>query len=295
MSTFLRFLMIGLGNGAIYAMIALGLVVIYRATGLLNFSQGEIAMFTTFLVWTFWDLGLPLGVAILGGVLSGMVIGAAVQRVIVQPVGDPHQKPLAVVIVTIGMFLGINALAQLIWGTNSRDFPKLFGTGTVELLGVDVGWQRLGALGVLAVEVLIFVVIFRATKIGLAMRAVASNSESAALVGIPVGRMLMIGWALAAGLGAVAGAFTAPDRGLDSNLMILVLVPVFASITLGGFDSLVGAVVGGILVGVVTEVLPAYVDWLKGEMKIMPAFVLILVVLLIRPEGLFGARKVSRV
>lgn len=295
MSTFLRFLMIGLGNGAIYAMIALGLVVIYRATGLLNFSQGEIAMFTTFLVWTFWDLGLPLGVAILGGVLSGMVIGAAVQRVIVQPVGDPHQKPLAVVIVTIGMFLGINALAQLIWGTNSRDFPKLFGTGTVELLGVDVGWQRLGALGVLAVEVLIFVVIFRATKIGLAMRAVASNSESAALVGIPVGRMLMIGWALAAGLGAVAGAFTAPDRGLDANLMILVLVPVFASITLGGFDSLVGAVVGGILVGVVTEVLPAYVDWLEGEMKIMPAFVLILVVLLIRPEGLFGARKVSRV
>jgi branched-chain amino acid transport system permease protein len=295
MSTFLRFLMIGLGNGAIYAMIALGLVVIYRATGLLNFSQGEIAMFTTFLVWTFWDLGLPLGAAILGGVLSGMVIGAAVQRVIVQPVGDPHQKPLAVVIVTIGMFLGINALAQLIWGTNSRDFPKLFGTGTVEFLGVDVGWQRLGALGVLAVEVLIFVVIFRATKIGLAMRAVASNSESAALVGIPVGRMLMIGWALAAGLGAVAGAFTAPDRGLDANLMILVLVPVFASITLGGFDSLVGAVVGGILIGVVTEVLPAYVDWLEGEMKIMPAFLLILVVLLIRPEGLFGARKVSRV
>lgn len=295
MSTFLRFLMIGLGNGAIYAMIALGLVVIYRATGLLNFSQGEIAMFTTFLVWTFWDLGLPLAIAILAGVLSGMVIGAVLQRVIVQPVGDPHQKPLAVVIVTIGMFLGINALAQLIWGTNTRDFPKLFGTGTVELAGVDIGWQRLGALLVLAAEVLLFVLLFKGTKIGLAMRAVASNSESAALVGIPVGRMLMIGWALAAGLGAVAGAFTAPDRGLDANLMILVLVPVFASITLGGFDSLVGAVVGGILIGVVTEVLPAYVDWLEGEMKIMPAFVLILVVLLIRPEGLFGTRKVSRV
>lgn len=295
MSTFLRFLMIGLGNGAIYAMIALGLVVIYRATGLLNFSQGEIAMFTTFLVWTFWDLGLPLAIAILAGVLSGMVIGAVLQRVIVQPVGDPHQKPLAVVIVTIGMFLGINALAQLIWGTNTRDFPKLFGTGTVELAGVDIGWQRLGALAVLAAEVLLFVLLFKGTKIGLAMRAVASNSESAALVGIPVGRMLMIGWALAAGLGAVAGAFTAPDRGLDANLMILVLVPVFASITLGGFDSLVGAVVGGILIGVVTEVLPAYVDWLEGEMKIMPAFVLILVVLLIRPEGLFGTRKVSRV
>lgn len=295
MSTFLRFLMIGLGNGAIYAMIALGLVVIYRATGLLNFSQGEIAMFTTFLVWTFWDLGLPLAIAILAGVLSGMVIGAVLQRVIVQPVGDPHQKPLAVVIVTIGLFLGINALAQLIWGTNTRDFPKLFGTGTVELAGVDIGWQRLGALAVLAAEVLLFVLLFKGTKIGLAMRAVASNSESAALVGIPVGRMLMIGWALAAGLGAVAGAFTAPDRGLDANLMILVLVPVFASITLGGFDSLVGAVVGGILIGVVTEVLPAYVDWLEGEMKIMPAFVLILVVLLIRPEGLFGTRKVSRV
>jgi len=132
------------------------------------------------------------------------------------------------------------------------------------------------------------------TRVGLAMRAVASNAESAALVGVPVGRILMLGWGLAAALGAVAGTFTAPDRGMDSNLMLVMLVYAFAAITLGGFDSLVGAVVGGLIVGVATEVIPKYVDSLQ-TLPMVPAFVVIFGVLLVRPEGLFGAKKVTRV
>lgn len=294
MADFFRYLMIGLGNGAIYAMIGLGLVVIYRASGLLNFSQGEITMFVTFIVWTLQDMGLPLVVAVAGGVLSGVVVGAVIQRIIVQPVGDPHQKPLAVVVVTIGLFLGINALAQVIWGTETRDMPALFGNGQLSLAGVAVGWQKLGALAVLGVEVALFAFAFKRTRVGLAMRAVASNAESAALVGVPVGRILMLGWGLAAALGAVAGTFTAPDRGMDSNLMLVMLVYAFAAITLGGFDSLVGAVVGGLIVGVATEVIPKYVDSLQ-TLPMVPAFVVIFGVLLVRPEGLFGAKKVTRV
>jgi branched-chain amino acid transport system permease protein len=294
MQNFFRYLMIGLGNGAIYAMLGLGLVVIYRATGLLNFAQGELAMFVTFLVWSLQDMGLPLVVALLLGVVAGFVIGALVHRVVVAPVGDPHQKPLTVVIVTIGLFLGVNSLAQLIWGTTTRDFPPLFGNGQVTIFGVGIAWQKIGALVVLAIEVGIFYLIFQRTRIGLAMRAVASNSESSSLVGVPVGRILMLGWGLAAGIGAVAGTFTAPDRGMDSNLMLLTLVYAFAAITLGGFDSLVGAVVGGLAVGVLTEVVPKYVGPLEN-LPLVPAFAVIFIVLLVRPEGLFGSKQVVRV
>jgi branched-chain amino acid transport system permease protein len=291
---FFRYLLIGLGTGAIYAMIGIGLVVIYRATGLLNFAQGELAMFCTFIVWTLQDKGIPLPLAIVGGMIAGFVIGVVLQRVVIQPMGDPHEKPLAVVIVTIGLFLGINALAQLIWGTAPRAMKNVFGTGQVTLFGVGIHWEVFGALAVLAVEVAVLMVIFTRTRIGLAMRSVASNPESSALVGIPVARMLMFGWGLAAALGAVAGSFAAPDRGLDSNLMLVILVYAFAAVTLGGFDSLLGAVVGGLIVGVVTVVVPQYIHSLQN-LPLVPAFVLIFAVLLVRPQGLFGSRRVSRV
>jgi branched-chain amino acid transport system permease protein len=293
-TNFFQYLMIGLGNGAIYAMLALGLVVIYRATGLLNFAQGELAMFATFIVWTVNQHGVPLFPSMLVGVVAGFVIGAVVHQLVVRPFGDPHQKPLTVVIVTIGLFLGINALAQLIWGTGTKTLAPLFGSGHVVILGVDVDWQKLGALAVLAVEALIFYLVFQRTKLGLAMRAVASNPESAGLVGVPVTRMLMIGWGLASAIGAVAGTFTAPDRGMDSNLMLLVIIYALAAVTLGGFDSLVGAVVGGLIVGVVTEVIRPYVDFVNKS-PLLPVFVLILVVLLVRPQGLFGSKQVNRV
>ena len=290
----LQYVVIGLGNGAVYAMVGLGLVVIYRSTGLLNFAQGEIALFATFLVWELNDRGLPLLVAMLAGMVLGGLFGAIIFRVTVQPVGDPHAKPLAVVIVTIGLFLGINAAAQLIWGTGDRKMPRLFGDGALQIGDLPMKWMKIGAVGVLAVETIVLFLIFRYTKVGLAMRAVASNPEASALSGVPVSRILLAGWGLAAALGAVAGTFAAPDRGLNSNLMLAILVSSFAAITLGGFDSLVGAVVGGLVVGVVTDVLPRYVTFLS-KMPLAPAFALILVVLLVKPEGLFGSKRVTRV
>lgn len=294
MKDFLQVLVVGLGDGALYALLGLGLVVIYRATGLLNFAQGELSMFATFLVWTLANAGLPMGVALIGGMVGAFLIGALLHQLVVRPVGDPHQRPLAVVIVTIGLFLGINGLAQLIWGTTDKALEPLFGTGQVELAGVAIQWQKIGALGLLGLMVVGFYLLFQKTKFGLAMRAVASNSESAGLVGVSVPTLLMYGWGLAAAVGTIAGVFTAPNLGLGSNLMQLTLIFGFAAITLGGFDSLVGAVVGGLVVGVLSSVLPQYVDAFE-KMRLAPAFILILAVLLFRPEGLFGRKKVSRV
>ena len=294
LSEFAQYCLIGLGNGAVYAMVGLGLVVIFRSTGLLNFSQGEIAMFCTFIVWQFYDLGAPLWLAMLLGMAVGFVFGALLFRVAVQPAGDPHKNPLAVVIITIGLFLGVNSLAQLIWGTGDKDLPPLFGNGSFVLAGVTFDYQKLGTLAVLALEVVVLYLVFRRTKIGLAMRAVASGPESSALAGVPVTRILLIGWGMAASIGAVAGTFAAPSRGLNSNLMLQILVLSLASITLGGFDSLVGAVVGGLIVGVVTDVVPKYVGFLD-KVPLAPAFALIMIVLLVKPEGLFGSRQVTRV
>jgi branched-chain amino acid transport system permease protein len=294
MQDFLQVLLVGIGDGAVYAMLGLGLVVIYRSTGLLNFAQGELAMFATFIVWTVWNAGLPLWLAMLVGMVGGFAIAALIHQVAVRPVGDPHEKPLAVVIVTIGLFLGLNGLAQLIWGTLDKELPPLFGTGQVEIAGVAVAWQKIGAVIVLAVMAVVFYVLFQRTKLGLGMRAVASNSESASLVGVPVPRILMLGWGLAAAVGTVAGVFTAPGRGLGSNLMQLTLVFGFAAITFGGFDSPVGAVVGGFVVGIASSVVPQYLPGFE-KIPLAPAFILIIAVLLFRPEGLFGRKQVRRV
>ncbi len=295
MKDLVQYVAIGLGNGAVYAMIGMGLVVIFRSTGLLNFAQGEMAMFSTFFVWQLHQLGVNLWLALLGGIVGGFCLGALVHQVVIRPFGDPHQKPLAVVIVTIGLFLGLNSLAQLIWGTEQNQFDRVFGDGQFGLAGASIGWQKVGGLAVLAAEVVVLVLIFQKTKLGLGMRAVASNPESSALSGVPVNRVLMIGWGLASALGAIGGTFMAPAAGaLDPNLMQLPLIYAFAAITLGGFDSLLGAVVGGLVVGVVSDVTPQYVSAIE-KVPLAPAFVLILVVLLIRPQGLFGAAKVSRV
>ena len=294
MTQFLRLLYIGLGEGSIYAMLGLGLVVIYRATGLLNFAQGEMAMASTFFVSPFHSWGLPIALALLAGVVTGFVFGALVHQVVVRPLGNPRDKPLAMLIVTLGLYLGLDAGVRLIWGSDGRILPELFGAGTVSILGAPVSWQRLGALLVLAFEVVIFWLLFKKTKIGLAMRAVASNAESSELVGIPISRVLMVGWGLSAALGAVAGTFTAPGQGLDANLMVLPLVYAFAAITLGGFDSLVGAVVGGLMIGVVKDVVPNYLHFFGG-LELGPVFLLILLILLVRPQGLFGRRSATRV
>lgn len=294
MSEFLQFFFLGLGKGAIYATLAISLVIIYRSTGLLNFAQGQMAMFSTYLVWWLWDKGLPIWGAILGGMALSFVYGALIERFLIRPIKAPAGNPLPIVIVTIGLLLAFGSLATWLFGPNAKVFPQIFGSGTLTILGASVNAQTLGTLGMLAIEVVILWLLFSRTKVGLAMRGVASNAESASLLGVPVGTMLALGWGLATAFGTLAGV-SAAYVGLDSSLMFGPLIYAFAAATLGGFDSPIGAVVGGLIVGVFAELTTHYIEWIGQDLRLLPAFVLILGVLLVRPQGLFGHAEVKRV
>jgi branched-chain amino acid transport system permease protein len=290
--------LLGLQSGAIYASLALALVIVYRTNGLLNFAQGEMAMFSIFITWQFTDWGLPLIPAMVGAMVVSFVLGALIERMLIRPVGDVETNPLALVIVTIGMFLALNALAVYIWGTEGKNLPRLFPNEKWTVLSIEVTPTVVGVLAILAVEAIFLYVLFQRTKVGLGMRAVASTKESSSLVGIRVGWMLMAGWGLAAAIGTVAGVLrveTFPSLSFDSNTMQIVLIYAFAAATLGGFDSPVGAVVGGLIVGEVEILSGSYIGWIGTDLALGSAFVLILGVLLVRPQGLFGSKQVIRV
>jgi branched-chain amino acid transport system permease protein len=295
MDLFIDQVLNGVGTGVIYASVALALVIIYRTTGLLNFAQGEMALFSTFITYWFTEQGLGVVPALLASVVVSFVGGALIERILIRPVEGPDKNPLNVVIVTLGMFLAINSLAQLIFikpGQEALQMPAIFPRGD---LALGIRTATVGFALVLVVECLLLYVLLQKTKIGLSLRAVASNPESSRLVGINTGNMLMLGWGLAAALGAVAGTLAATrGSGFDSSLMQQVLVYAFAAAALGGFDSPLGAVVGGLIVGIADALTIQYIDALDGIELVVP-FGLILVVLLVRPNGLFGRTIVERV
>lgn len=285
----------GIGRGAVYASLGLALVLIYRTTGLLNFAQGEMALFSTFVTWWLTDQGLSIVPAILLSVVFSVIAGALIERLLIRPVESGH-NPLNVVIVTLGLFLAINALAQLIFikpGQEALQMPSPFPEG--DFAGIRK--ETIGLVLVLALECVLLWVLLQRTKVGLALRAVASNPESARLVGINTGTMLMVGWGLAAGLGAIAGSLVASQSsGFDTSLMQQILVYSFAGAALGGFDSPIGAVVGGLIVGVAESLTYQYgPDIGLAGIELVVPMALILGVLLIKPNGLFGRTIVERV
>ena len=284
----------GIGAGVVYASVALALVLIYRTTGLLNFAQGEMALFCTFITYWLTTQGLSVQLALVASVCIGFLGGAVIERVLIRPV-EGSKSPLNVVIVTLGMFLGINALAQLIFikpGKEAQQMPAIFPKGDL-VLGIPKA--TFGFALVLVIECLLLYVLFQKTRLGLALRGVASNATSAQLVGIDTGRMLMLGWGMAAGLGAVAGTLASTrGSGFDASLMQQVLVYSFAAAALGGFDSPLGAVVGGLFVGIADSLTIQYIDALDGIELVVP-LLLIVLVLLVRPNGLFGKTIVERV
>lgn len=290
----------GFQKGAIYAMLGLGLVIIYRSSGLLNFAQGEMAMFSTYLVWALTGQdgggGLNVWLALVIVMVVAFAGAAAIQALVIRPLGDPHLNPLAVVIVTIGLYLAMHELPALFWNSANHELTSpLFGRGSIDVGGTGLSYQTIGTVALLLVAAGAFWAVLRYTKLGLALRAVSTNAESASLSGIAVQRTLMLGWGLAVGIGVIAGVSTVGSLNFDPNFMLVVIIYAFAGVTLGGFDSPLGAVVGGLIVGLITETLPYYVDAIGGEFQLMPAFVLILVVLLVRPQGLFGTKEVNRV
>ncbi len=292
MAGFLQQIIVGLGAGAIYASLALALVLIYQFTGIVNFAQGELAMFSAYIAWQFMAAGLPFWLALVLTLAVSFAGGMLIERVVIRPVeGAPE---LTVVIVTVGLFIFVNAAAGWIWSFLIKDFPNPFPGGAIEAGGLSLGYSTLGIMAVVGVVMGLLYLLFQHTKVGLGMRAVATNPSSARLVGIRVGWTLALGWGLAATVGAVSGILVAPLLFLEPNMMGGVLIYAFAAATLGGFDSPVGAVVGGLVVGVAETLAGAYVGFIGSDLKVGVPLVIILFILLLRPQGLFGRAAVER-
>jgi branched-chain amino acid transport system permease protein len=279
----------GLAAGAIYASLALALVMIYRATDLVNFAQGEMAMFSTYIAWTLVNAGVPFWAAFLLTLVVSFLGGMAIERILIRPV--ENAPVLVAVVVTIGLLLIFNSLAGWIFTYTLQEFPSPFRDRT--LFGALITTRDLGVICVTLAMLLLLFIFFRFTRTGLAMRAAAQNPESARLCGIPVGRMLAIGWGLAAAIGATAGIMVAPILFLDPNMMAGVLLYAFAGALLGGITSPVGAVVGGLTVGVMENLVGTYL--IASQLKLTVALALIILVLVFRPNGLFGTTIVRRV
>jgi branched-chain amino acid transport system permease protein len=293
MTLFLQQMVSGLAAGGAYASLALALVLIYSAMGLVNFAQGEFAMFATFIAWSLLNyLNVPYPVAFILAVAFAMLGAAAIERIIVRPFERGPQ--LAVVIVTLALLTIVNGAAGFIWGFVPRAFNTPFPQKPVVVGGVYISIQDLGVIGVSIVVLGLIYLLFNRTKLGLAMRTAALYPDSARLLGVSVGGMLAIGWGLASGVGAVSGILLAPTLFLEPNMMQQVVIYAFAAAVLGGIDSPVGAVVGGLMLGVILALVGTYIPAL-ADLRLAVALLLIVVVLVVRPSGLFGQVHVRRV
>jgi branched-chain amino acid transport system permease protein len=284
----------GLSSGGTYATLAVALVLIYRATGVVNFAQGELAMFSTFVAWTLTQHGLSYWPAFAVTVVGSFAGGILLERTVIRPV--ERASVLTIAIVTIGLFFVVNGAAFWIWSAEVRSMPSAFSTRPIHVAGVAFSISDLGTIAVSLLAVLLLWLFFRFTKLGLAMRAAALNPESSRLTGIRVSWTIALGWGLAAALGAVAGLMAAPPLGsFDQNFMQPILLYAFAGAVLGGIDSALGAVVGSLALGVFLNLLGTYVSWVGTDLRQPAALAVILGVLLVRPGGLFGTGAVRRV
>jgi branched-chain amino acid transport system permease protein len=290
MQGFLHQLLSGLANGGIYAIVALALVMIYQATHLVNFAQGEMAMFSTYIAWAMVNAGFTYWVAFSLTLVFSFVAGVAIERIIIRPV--ERGPVLTIVIVFIGLLLILNSLAGWIFSYTIKSFPSPFPSnawyGSKYMSSHQVG------MIVVTLAVLLLVFLFlRFTPLGLAMRAAAQNPVSSRLVGIRVGWMLAFGWGLAGAIGAVAGMMAAPIVYLDPNMMSGILLYGLAGALLGGIDNPWGAALGGFIVGILENIAGAYV--VGTELKLTVALAIIVSVLVFKPAGLFGRTLIARV
>jgi branched-chain amino acid transport system permease protein len=280
----------GLANGAIYAAVALSLVLIWRATRILNFAQAGMLMFTTFIAWALIEAGASYWIGFLAGLVSGLILGAVVERVVVRWVeGAP---PLNAIIVTLGLLVLLESVAGMIWGGNPKSFPPAFSIAGYHVGGRAVLFSPTDLFTVLVVAGLMLAValLFRRTNLGLRMRAAAFAPEVARLLGVRVGHMFTVGWALASMAGSLAGLLVAPDVFVAPNNFDAVLVFGFAAAVLGGLESPPGALVGGLVMGLALSYVSGYAG---ASTTTLGALVILIAVLMVRPEGLF-TREAAR-
>lgn len=291
MDLFLHQVFAGLSTGGIYALMALAIVMIYQAIDHLNFAQGEMAMFSTFVSWQMLQWGVPYWLAFLLTIAVSFLGGVLIERIVFKPL--KHAPVLSHLVVFIALFAILNSAAGFLWDYTIKSYPTPF--GTTPLFGGLISSHDAGMTVTTLVILLLLYIFFRYTRIGLAMRAAAANPESARLVGIRVGWMVALGWGMAAAIGAVAGMMIAPVVFLEPNMMLSILLYGFAGAVVGGLTSPFGAVFGGFLVGVIENLAATYIPYVGRELKITIALILIFAVLTVRPSGLFGRVVVTRV
>ena len=286
----------GLANGGIYASLAVALVLIYRATEVINFAQGGLATFTTYIAWQLIDWGLTYWLAFAATLAIAFGGGMLVELVAIRPV-ERRGNILTIVIASIGLLILAEGAVGWIWGAQVKFMPSAFPARVFHVGGVAFSFQDVGTIGVSIASVFVLWLFFRFTKVGLAMRAAAVRPAAARLVGIRVSWMLSLGWGLAATLGAVSGLMAAasPSVLLQPSMMDGILIYAFAAAVLGGLESPAGAVVGGLSIGVLLNLLPTYVDWVAPALLLPVAFIVMLFVLLVKPSGLFGRTRVRKV
>lgn len=290
MHAFLHQLLSGIANGGLYASLALALVMVYQATHHINFAQGELAMFSTYIAWTLVNAGFPYWAAFFLTLGISFLLGVVIQALVLRPV--QNASFFSVVIVFIGLLVIFNSIAGWIFTYGAQSFPSPFPTRSA-LGGGYLSGHEVGMIGVTLLILALVFAFFRFTSLGLAMRAAAQNPASSRLVGIHVGRMLALGAGLAAAIGAVAGIMAAPVLFLEPNMMSGILLYGFAGAVLGGIDNPWGAALGGVIVGVLENLAGAYL--VGTELKLSVALVVIIGVLVVRPSGLFGRVVVTRV
>jgi branched-chain amino acid transport system permease protein len=292
MELFLHQVLAGLATGGIYACMALAIVMIYQAIDQLNFAQGEMAMFSTFIAWQLMQFGTPYWIAFVLTLAISFAGGVAIERVVLRPL--QNAPILAHLAIFIALFAILNSAAGFIWDYQVKSFPTPFGTKPVLGAGL-LSAHDAGMIGMTIVLLVLLFLFFRFTRIGLAMRAAAANPESARLVGVRVGWMLALGWGMAAAIGAVAGMLIAPVVFLEPNMMSSILLYGFAGAVVGGLTSPGGAVLGGVLVGIIENLAGTFIPVVGRELKLSIALALIILVLTVKPSGLFGRAVVHRV
>jgi len=293
MQEFLQQVLSGIASGGIYASLALALVLIYNAMGLVNFAQGEMAMFATFLAFTLIGRGMDYWIALPLTIAIAFVGGIVIQRVVIRPV--ERAPVLTLVIVTLGLATLINGLAGFFFGYLPRLFPSPFSVQTIDIFGAAASWQDLGVIAVSGVVLVLVFLMLQRTTVGLAMRAAAHNPEASRLLGIRVSWMLALGWGLASAVGAVSGIMVAPILYLEPNMMQTVIIYAFAAAVLGGIESPLGAVIGGLIVGVTVNLAGTYLPGVGGDLQLAVAFAIIIAVLVLKPNGLIGRQAARRV
>jgi branched-chain amino acid transport system permease protein len=292
MELFLHQVLAGLATGGIYACMALAIVMIYQAIDSLNFAQGEMAMFSTFIAWQLLQWGMPYWLAFFLTIAVSFVGGVMIERIVFKPL--KNAPVLSHIVVFIALFAILNSLAGFIWDFSIKSFPTPFGTRALIGQGL-MSAHDAGMIAITLIMLVLLFVFFRYTRVGLAMRATAANPDSARLVGIRVGWMIALGWGMAAAIGAVAGMLIAPVVFLEPNMMLSILLYGFAAAVVGGLSSPFGAVVGGFGVGVIENLAGTFIPYLGRELKLTIALALIIAVLTVKPSGLFGRVAVTRV